>query len=81
MWLKGLLDQHENFYPEKKADIKRLVVDMLNAWIGSLTSLAESINASSHTIGDESAVSFRNELLKSMKKRAIPWTEECLVYN
>ena len=37
-WLKGLLDQHENFYPEKKADIKRLVVDMLNAWIGSLTS-------------------------------------------
>jgi len=78
--LEGLLDETTGIYPHKRKDIRRLVLDMLNAWVGSLKDLSDSINASSHTIGDSIAISFRTALLKSMKKESIPWSESDINY-
>ena len=51
--LEGLLDKLDYFYPSKPKDLKRFVTDLLNAWIGSITALANFVNQSSHTVGDE----------------------------
>ena len=79
--LSKLLDDHEDIYPKGAKETKHMIIDMLNASIGSLNALADIMNASTHTIGDEQAINFRGELLKSMKKEAIPWKEEFLSYH
>ena len=71
--LGSLLDDLDYVYPSNPIELKRFVKDLLNAWIGSITALAEFVNQSSHTVGDEPTVEFRTTLLKSMKKESIPW--------
>ena len=79
--LEGLLDELDYVYPSKPKDLKRFVTDLLNAWIGSITALANFVNQSSHTVGDELTIEFRSTLLKSMKKETIPWESSDIAYH
>ena len=79
--LEGLLDELDYVYPTHPKELKRFVTDLLNAWIGSITALADFVNKSSHTVGDKPTIEFRNTLLKSMKKESVPWTPSDLAYQ
>ena len=79
--LEKLLDHHDSILPTESKSKRRMIRDMIARWVGDIQTLSSSVNNSTHTIGDQHTLNYRNQLFQTLKKDTIPWGPENLKFS